>query len=192
MFELLQPWRQLCTGPLAGFQGDVVPFPPFGVDALEFHLAGGPVQVLSNQSGVSLRDPPRIFGRGLGPQMHLGCLGVGDVERRKELTDDGLLFQGRGIDAPRAGFMALSLRVELLPLGLELLHLGGRLAGAAVELLLRFSRRAQMAAQLLHVALAIEWKHGETGVRLLAAPLFGDGLFQGVNPFQPAPPLLEP
>jgi len=124
--------------------------------------------------------------------VNVRCLSIRHVERGEQLADNGLLGERRRVDATPAGFVAHGLRVEVLPLAFELLHLGCRLTGAALEVLLRLAGRAQVAAQLLHVGLAIQREHGETGVFLLPASLLGDSLLQRVDALQPAPRLLEP
>src|SRR4029077_13262311 len=118
---------QLGTRAPACLECDVVAFAPFGEDALEFHLTGGPVEVVPDQARMPLGDPASLLRRGLGAEMDLRRLGVGDVERGKELADGGLVAERGVVDTTGSRFAALRLDIELLALRLELLHLGGRI-----------------------------------------------------------------
>ncbi|HEV2922793.1 MAG TPA: hypothetical protein VGW98_02080 [Solirubrobacteraceae bacterium] len=60
VFELLEARRQLGARPAACLERDVVALVPFGEDALEFHLTGGPVEVVPDQAWVPLRDPASL------------------------------------------------------------------------------------------------------------------------------------
>src|SRR2546425_42711 len=114
-------------------EGDVVPFPPFGEDALELHLTRGPVQVVANQARVPLRDPPSVLGGGLGTEVEVGRLGVGDVERGEELAHSGLLGERGVVNAAGSRFMTLCLGLQLLALSVQLLHLGSTVGRAMFE-----------------------------------------------------------
>src|ERR1700730_22248 len=123
--------------------------PPLRIDPLEFNLASRPVQVLSDQARVALRDPPRLLGRRLGAKVNVGRLGVGHVERGKQLAHSRLLRERRRVDAAGSRLMALCVGVELLPLGFELLHLGDGVRGATLEVLLSLPSRSQWTATIL-------------------------------------------
>jgi hypothetical protein len=190
VFELLQARRQLGARPAACLERDVVALVPFREDALEFHLTGGPVEVVPDQARVPLRDPPSLLRRGLGPEVDLGRLGVGDVECGKELPDGGLVAERRLVDAAGSRFVALGLGIELLALRLELLHLRTRVRRPAFEVRLRLPRCAQVAPQFLHLRLAVEGKHRETGVLLLTGAFLGERVIERVDPLQPVTRIL--
>ena len=191
VLELLQAWRELGTGAAARLEGDVVALPPFGEDALELHLTRRPIQVVADQAWVPLGDPPSVLRRGLGAKVGLGRLDVGDVEGGEELAHGGFLGERRVVDATGSRFVTLRLRVELLALSVQLLHLGSAVGGATFEVRLGFPGCPQVAAQFLDIGLAVEWEHCEAGVFLLAAAFLRDRLLECLDPLQPVPGILQ-
>ncbi|HEV2922792.1 MAG TPA: hypothetical protein VGW98_02075, partial [Solirubrobacteraceae bacterium] len=123
--------------------------------------------------------------------MDLRRLGVGNVERGKELADGGLVAERGLVDAAGSRFVALGLGVELLALRLELLHLGGGVGGATFEVGLRLPRCAQVTPQFLNLRLAVEREHRETGVLLLSPAFLGDRVFERVDALQPVTRILQ-
>ena len=87
--------------------------------------------------------------------------------------------------------MTLRLRVELLALSVQLLHLGSAVGGATFEVRLGFPGCPQVAAQFLDIGLAVEWEHCEAGVFLLAAAFLRDRLLECLDPLQPVPGILQ-